>query len=70
MAVKKLSFYLADATITLWSDYLPLKRTLQKTTLNAKENNWEVELSRIQFRFITEVKNALADALSRVIDLN
>ena len=25
MAVKKLLFYLANATITLWSDHLPLK---------------------------------------------
>ena len=25
MAVKKLSFYLVDSTITLWSEHLPLK---------------------------------------------
>ena len=25
VTVKKLTFYLADATITLWSDHLPLK---------------------------------------------
>ena len=40
MAVKKLSFYLADAIITLWSDHIPLKQFLQKTTLTAKVNTW------------------------------
>ena len=42
MAIKKLSFYLADATITLRSDNLPLKWFLQKITLNAKVANWGV----------------------------
>ena len=41
IAVKKLSFYLADGTITIQSDHLPLKSFLQKTTLNAKVNNVE-----------------------------
>ena len=34
MSVKKLSLYLADASITLRTDHLPLKTCLQKTTLN------------------------------------
>ena len=44
MAVKKLSFYLDSAQITLRSDHLPLKKFLEKNTLNAKVNNWVVEL--------------------------
>ena len=53
MTVKKLSFYLVDSTITLWSNHLPLERFLQKT-LNAKVNNWVTELSEynIKFKFI------------------
>ena len=39
MVVEKLSFYLADTTIILSSDHLPLKRFLQKTILNAEVNN-------------------------------
>ena len=40
MSVKKLSFYLDHAEITLRSDHLPLKRFLKKNTLNSKVNNW------------------------------
>ena len=54
MTVKKLSFPLADAIITLWSYHLHLKQYLQKPILNAKVNNWGVELSNynIKFKFI------------------
>ena len=43
----------------------------RKTTMNAKVNNWGVELSdsNIKFQFIKGVKNTLADTLSRLIDL-
>ena len=39
MSVKKLSFYLDSARITVRSDHLPLKRFLEKNTLNTKVNN-------------------------------
>ena len=39
MSVKKLSFYLTDAEITLQSDHLLLKHFLLKNTLNSKVNN-------------------------------
>lgn len=70
IAVKKLRFYLEDADIILRSDHLPLKKFLNKVTLNAKVNNWAVELStyRIRFEFIKGIKNTLADTLSRLID--
>ena len=72
MAVKKLSFYLDSATITLRSDHLPLKKFLEKNTMNAKVNNWAVELEsqNINFEFIAGIQNVLADTLSRLIELN
>ena len=72
MAVKKLSFYLDSATITLRSDHLPLKKFLEKNTMNAKVNHWAVELEsqNINFEFISGVKNVLADTLSRLIEMN
>ena len=39
MSVKKLSFYLTDAEITMRSDHLPLQKFLLKNTLNSKVNN-------------------------------
>ena len=71
MAVKRLSFYLVDAMITLRSDHLPLKRFFQKMTLNAKVNNREVKLSdlNIGFKFIKRCYNILADNISIVINL-
>ena len=47
MSVKKLSYYLQDADITLRSDHLPLKKFLSKKTLNTKVNNWAIEISSI-----------------------
>ena len=72
MSVKKLSFYLDSAQITLRSDHLPLKKFLEKNTMNAKVNNWAVELEsqNINFEFIAGTKNVLADTLSRLIELN
>ena len=53
-SIKKLSYYLEDAEIILRSDHLPLKKFLQKNTLNTKVNNWAVEISpyKIQFEYI------------------
>ena len=72
MSVKKLSFYLDSAQITLRSDHLPLKKFLEKTTMNTKVNNWAVELEsqNINFEFIAGTKNVLADTLSRLIEFD
>ena len=43
VSVKKLSFYLDNADINLRSKHLPLKRFLEKNTLNLKVNTWAVE---------------------------
>ena len=72
MSVKKLSFYLDSARITVRSDHLPLKKFLEKNTMNAKVNNWAVELEsqKIDFVFIPGIKNILADTLSRLIEVD
>ena len=58
MSIKKLTYYLEDAEITLRSDHLPLKRFLQRNTLNTKVNNWAVEISpfKITFEYIKGIK--------------
>ena len=72
MAVRKLSFYITDAEVTIKCDHLPLKKFLQKQTLNAKVNNWAVELEQFNLKLerIQGVKNRLADSLSRFLDVD
>ena len=66
MSIKKLTYYLEDADITLRSDHLPLKKFLAKNTLNSKVNNWAIEISpfHITFEYIKGIKNTLADTMS------
>ena len=45
VSIKKLDYYLVDADIILQSDHLPLKKFLNKNTLNSKVNNWAMEIS-------------------------
>ena len=70
MSVKKLSFYIDTAKVTVKSDHLPLKKFLEKKTLNSKVNNWAVELEsqNITFEYIPGIQNTLADTLSRLIE--
>ena len=72
MSVKKLSFYLTDADILLKSDHLPLKKFLQKNTLNNKVNNWAMELEafNIRFKHVSGKANILADMLSHLVDID
>ena len=72
MSIKKLTYYLEDADITLRSDHLLLMKFLAKNTLNSKANNWAIEISpfRITFEYIKGIKNTLADTMSRLIDLD
>ena len=72
MSIKKLTYYLEDADITLRSDHLPLKKFLAKNTLNSKVNNRAVEISpfSITFEYIKGIKNTLADTRSRLIDID
>ena len=72
MSIKKLDYYLVDADIILRSDHLPLKKFLNKNTLNSKVNNWAVKISpfRITFKYIKGIKNTLADTMSRLITIN
>ena len=70
MSVKKLSLYLHSAQITLRSDHLPLKKFLEKNMMNAKVNNWAVELEskNINCEFIAGTKYVLADTLRRLLE--
>ena len=72
MSVKKLSFYIDTAKITVKSDHLPLKKSLEKNTLNSKVNNWSVELESqdITFKYIPGIRNTFADTLSRLIQMD
>ena len=72
MSIKKLTYYLEDADVTLRSDHLPLKKFLAKNTLNSKVNNWAIEISpfRITFEYIKGIKNTLVDTMSRLIDID
>ena len=72
MSVKKLSFYIDTAKITVKSDHLPLKKFLEKNTLTSKVNNWAVELEsqNITFEYIPGIRNTLADTLSRLIEMD
>ena len=72
MSIKKLSFYIDTAKITVKSDHLPLKKFLEKNTMNAKVNNWAVELEsqNITFEYIPGIRNTLADTLSRLIEMD
>ena len=71
MAIKRLSFYVTDADVTIRSDHLPLKKFLNKQTMNSKVNNWAVELEqfRLQLDWIPGSCNLLADSLSRLLDV-
>ena len=72
MSIKKLSFYIDTAIITVKSDHLPLKKFLEKNTMNSKVNNWAVELEaqNITFKYIPGIRNTLADTLSRLIEMD
>ena len=72
ISVKKLSFYIDTAKITVKSDHLPLKKFLEKNTLNSKVNNWAVELESqdITFEYIPGIQNTLVDTLSRLIEMD
>ena len=72
MSIKKLTYYLEDADVTLASDHLPLKKFLAKNTLNSKVNNWAIEISpfRITFEYIKGIKNTLSDTMSQLIDID
>ena len=72
MSVKKLSFYLTDADVLIKSDHLPLKKFLQKNTLNNKVKNWAMKLEAFNIRFehVRGKANILADTLSCLVDID
>ena len=71
MSVRRLSFYITGAEVTIRSDHLPLKKFLNKQTMNSKVNNWAVELEqfRLHLEWIPGTRNLLADSLSHLLDV-
>ena len=57
-SVRKLRFYLTISDVLIRSDHLPLKKFLNKSTMNAKVNNWAVELEsyNLKFEYIQGIK--------------
>ena len=45
ISIKRLTYYLEDANVTLGGDHLPLKRFLARDTLNSIVNNWAIGIS-------------------------
>ena len=72
MSIKKLTYYLEDADVTLRSDHIHLKKFFTKNTLNSKVNNWAIEISpfRITFEYIKSIKITLADTMNRLIEID
>ena len=72
MSIKKLTYYLEDAGVTLRSDHLPLKKFLARNILNSKVNNWAIEISpfRITFEYIKGIKNTPVDTMGRLIEID
>ena len=60
-----------DAEITIKCDHLPLKKFLNKQTLNSKVNNWAVELEqfKLKLEWIQGSKNTLMDSLSCLLEV-
>ena len=71
MSVWRLSFYVMDAKVTIRSNHLPLKKFLNKHTMNSEVNNWAVELEqfRLHLEWIPGSRNLLADSLSHLLDV-
>ena len=71
MSVRKLTFYITGHNIKVKSDHLPLKKFLEKKTLNVKVNNWAIELEqfKIELDWISGTKHTLADSLLRLLDM-
>ena len=72
MSVRKLSFNITDAEVTIKCDHLSLRKFLQKQTLNTTVNNWAVELEQfnLKLEWIQLAKNTLADSLSRLLEVD
>ena len=71
MSIRILTFYIMGHNVKVKSDHLLLKKFLEKKTLNAKVNNWVVELEqfKIELDWISGIENTLVDSLSRLLDM-
>ena len=72
MSIRRLTFYVTDAEVTIKCDHLPLKKFLNKQTMNSKVNNWAVELEQFKLGldWILGSQNLLMDSLSRLLNVD
>ena len=72
MSIRRLTFYVTDAEVTIKCDHLPLKKFLNKQTMNSKVNNWAVELEQFKLHLdrIPGSGNLLMDSLSRLLNVD
>ena len=72
MSIRRLTFYVTDAEVTIKCDHLPLKKFLNKQTMNSKVNNWAVELEQFKLRldWILGSQNLLMDSLSCLLNVD
>ena len=69
MAIKRLSFYMTDTDFTIRSNHLPLKKFLNKQTMNSKVNNWALELEQFRLHLEWIPGSWITDSLSHLIDV-
>ena len=71
MSVRRLSFFVTDAEVTIRSNDLCLKKFLNKQTMNSKVNNWAMELEqfRLHLEWIPGSRKLHADNLSCLLDI-
>ena len=71
MSIRILSFYITDIEVTIRSDHLPLKKFLNKQTMNPKVNNWAVELEqfKLHLEWILGSHSLLVNSLSHLQDV-
>ena len=72
MSIRRLTFYVTDAEVTIKCDHLRLKKFLNKQTMNSKVNNWAVELEQFKLHldWILGSRNLLSDSLSCLLNVD
>ena len=67
---KKLSYFVADSEVHIFSDHKPLEKFITGMTKNSKVNNWGAEITAIstnvKFSHLSGRLNKQADSLSRL----
>ena len=70
-AIQKLRSFLLDKHFTVFSDHQPLKYLFQSSKVSAKVHRWRALVAEFNFdvKYIRGEENAVADSLSRVLNI-